>query len=121
LRDVVAITSQDVWAFGGQYATPPDQQPSQLLVEHWDGASWQIVSNPPLPPSASRTSGGSLSATRIPGTNQLWAVGEWQEWVSMGRGQPLIERWDGTAWQIVPSPALPKDAGGGGWNSVVAL
>ncbi|HEV2460207.1 MAG TPA: hypothetical protein VGS80_17765 [Ktedonobacterales bacterium] len=121
LSDVAAITSQDVWAFGGQFAAPPDQQPSQLLVEHWDGASWQIVSSPPLPPSPSRTSGGSLSATRIPGTKQLWAVGEWHEWVSMGRGQPLIERWDGTAWHIVSSPALPTGALLGGWAGVVAL
>lgn len=121
LSDVVAVTAQDVWAFGGQYATPPDQQPSQVLVEHWNGARWQIASSPPLPPSPSRTSGASLSATRIPGTNQLWAVGEWHEWVSMGAGQPLIERWDGTAWQIVPSPALPKGAMGGSWSGVVAL
>lgn len=121
LSDVVAITAQDVWAFGGQYASPPDQQPSQLLVEHWNGASWQIVSSPPLPPSPAPNNGASLRATRIPGTHQLWAVGEWHAWVSMGRGQPLIERWDGAAWQVVPSPALPKGALGGGWSGVVAL
>lgn len=121
LSDMVAITAQDVWAFGGQYSAPPDQQPSELLVEHWNGARWQIVSSPPLPPSAAPNKGGSLRATRIPGTNQLWAVGEWHEWVSMGRGQPLIERWTGAAWQIVPSPALPTGAMGGGWSDVVAL
>jgi hypothetical protein len=121
LSDVVVITAQDVWAFGGQYSTPPDQQAPQLLVEHWNGASWQIVSSPPLPPTTSRFGGASLSATRIPGTNQLWAVGEWHEWIGLGRGEPLIERWNGSSWQIVPSPALPKDARGGGWSSVVAL
>ena len=121
LSEVVAITAQDVWAFGGQYATPPDQQAPQVLVEHWNGASWQIVSSPPLPSGTSRNGGATLSATRIPGTNQLWAVGEWHQWIGLGRGTPLIERWDGTAWQIVPGPALPKNAGGGGWSSVVAL
>jgi hypothetical protein len=121
LSGVAAITSQDVWAFGGQFAAPPDQQPSQLLVEHWNGASWQIVSSPPLPPSTNLHNGGALTAVHIPGTKQLWAVGGWHTGVSMGPGQPLIERWDGTAWQIVPSPALPTGALGGSWSGVVAL
>ena len=121
LSNVVAITPRDVWAFGGQYASPPDQQAPQVLVEHWDGAQWQIVRSPPLPSGTSQNGGAAFSATLIPGTNQLWAVGEWHQWLGLGRGQPLIERWNGSAWQIVPSPALPKDSGGGGWNSVVAL
>ena len=121
LRNVVAITAQDVWAFGGQYSSPPDQQPSDLLVEHWNGASWQIVSSPPLPATSMDNGGYLTAAARIPGTNQLWAVGAWHPGVSMGPGDPLIERWDGSAWQIVPSPALPKDASGGGWSGVVAL
>jgi hypothetical protein len=120
LNGVAAITSQDVWAVGGQQAGPDEL--SQLLVEHWGGAGWQIVSSPPLPPSAAPKRGGSLSAvTRISGTNQLWAVGNWHEWTNLGRGQPLIERWDGTAWQVVASPALPTGAMGGGWSGVVAL
>jgi hypothetical protein len=121
LSSVAAIASNDVWAFGGQWTTPPDQQAPDVLVEHWDGASWQIVSNPALPPKRAPQGGGALSVTRIPGTNQLWAAGEWHEWIGLGPGEPLIERWDGTTWQIVPSPALPKGAIGGGWSRVVAL
>ncbi|HEU5438436.1 MAG TPA: hypothetical protein VFU88_04025 [Ktedonobacterales bacterium] len=122
LSGVAAIASDDVWAVGGQQIDDDGQRPAPLLVEHWDGASWQIVSSPPLPPSAAPNNGGSFTAvTRIPGTNQLWAVGDWHAWINLGRGQPLIEHWTGTAWQVVPSPALPKGAMGGGWNSVVAL
>ncbi len=122
LYGVAAIASNEVWAVGSQQVDPDGQRPAQLLVERWDGASWQIVSSPPLPPSAAPNNGGSLSAvTHIPGTNQLWAVGEWHAWTNLGRGQPLIERWDGTAWQLVPSPSLPSGALGGGWSGVVAL
>ena len=120
LSNVVAIASRDVWAFGDQRTEQDPQLPAQVLVERWNGATWQIVSSPPLPSPAPSHSGGSLSATRIPGTDQLWAVGEWSP-LTMGRGDPLIERWTGTAWQIVPSPAVPAGALGGGWSGVVAL
>lgn len=122
ITGIAAIASNDVWAVGNQWPGPDDQLPYQPLVEHWNGASWQIVSSPPLPPTTNQNNGGFLSAVaRIPGTNQLWAVGTWQEALSMNPGKPLIERWDGAAWQIVPSPALPSDAMGGNWNGVVAL
>jgi hypothetical protein len=122
IAGIAAIASNDVWAVGSQMPGQDDQLPFEPLVEHWNGASWQIVSNPPLPSSTNLHNGGYLTAvTRIPGTNQLWAVGRWQEAVSMNRGQPLIERWDGTAWHIVPSPALPTGAMLGGWAGVVAL
>lgn len=122
IAGIAAIASNDVWAVGSQRTDLDPQRPAQLLVERWDGANWQIVSSPPLPPSAAPNNGGYLSAvTRIPGTNQLWAVGEWHEWTNLGRGQPLIERWNDAAWQIMPSPSLPNGALGGGWTGVVAL
>lgn len=120
LNAVAAISANDVWAVGQQQGNP-DQIP-QPLVERWDGTSWHLVGNLPLPPSAAPTNGGSLVAvTHIPGTHQLWAVGEWHAWTNLGRGQPLIERWDGSSWQVVPSPSLPDGALGGGWSGVVAL
>jgi hypothetical protein len=98
----------------------PDQL-AQPLIERWDGASWQVVSSP-LPPSAAPNRGGVLSAvTRIPGTNQLWAVGGWTQYTVTAPLQPLIERWNGTAWQIVTSPTLPSGAMGGIWYGIVAL
>ena len=122
ITGIAAIATNDVWAVGNQWPDPGDQLPSQPLVEHWNGANWQIVSSLPLPPTTDQINGGSLSAvTRIPGTNQLWTVGKWQEALSMNPGKPLIERWDGNNWQIVPSPSLPTGALGGGWSGVVAL
>jgi hypothetical protein len=120
LNGVAATTSHDVWAVGQQQADP--EQLTQPLVEHWDGASWHLVSSLPLPQSAAPTRGGFLNAvTRIPGTNQLWAVGGWSQWVTTAPPQLLIERWDGTTWQIVTSPPAPGGAMGGSWYGVVAL
>jgi hypothetical protein len=59
--------------------------------------------------------------TRIPGTNQLWAVGNWSKYSVPALPEPLIERWNGTSWQIVTSPVLPDGTQRGNWNGVVAL
>ena len=118
LYGVAALASNEVWAVGGRQADP-DQLP-QPVVERWDGAAWHLVSSAPLPQGA--PSGAILTAVaRIPGTNQLWAVGQLNQYLTYAPPHPLIERWDGTAWQIVPSPALPSDAMGGAWSGVVAL
>jgi hypothetical protein len=120
LNGVAATTSHDVWAVGQRQADP--EQLTQPLVGHWDGASWHLVTSLPLPQSSAPTRGGFLNAvTRIPGTNQLWAVGGWSQWVTTAPPQPLIERWDGATWQIVTSPPSPGGAMGGSWYGVVAL
>ena len=125
LTSVAAITAHDVWAVGGQGSVQVlDQRLSLPVVEHWDGATWQVVSTPPLtqgvPQGAQR--GGYLNAvTRIPGTNQLWAVGGQQHATNPDSSEPLIERWDGSRWQVAPGPALPSNAMGGSWTGVAAL
>lgn len=123
LNGVAAVTANDVWAVGQQTPLPDPlaQSLAQPLIERWDGATWRIV-NSPLPQSAAPTKGAILTAvTRIPGTNQLWAVGGWTQYVNTAPPHPLIERWDGAAWQIIASPALPDGAMGGSWDGVVAL
>jgi hypothetical protein len=116
LAGVAAIAANDVWTVGRQ--DTGSAHLLQPLVEHWDGAAWRIVSSP-LPQGA--TNGVLSTVTRIPGTHQLWAVGEWSQYAVPALPQPLLERWDGTTWQIVTSPALPSGAVGGSWNGVVAL
>jgi hypothetical protein len=73
---VAAISSDDAWA-AGYYNNTPDQ----TLIEHWDGKKWIISSTPNIT--------GVLQAVgQVPGTDQLWAVGEY----SNGNGaQGLIE------------------------------
>ena len=87
LYGTLAVSSTSAWAVGGNVAPQ---------IEHWTGAGWQAVPNP-----ASSRAGQLFAVTRIPNTNQLWAVGQ----SSAGLGyRTLIERWDGTKWAIIPSP-----------------
>ncbi len=165
LNGVAAVSSQDVWAVGGQNNTTlierwngtqwrvipsPNASPSMNsltgvaaldantvwaagaytnatgvklpLIERWDGTQWRIVASP-IPSGA--TASGFTSLSAIPGSNHVWAVGSvrYGQPPSGGTGyfQPLIERWDGGAWQIVASPTLPSEALAGELNGVVAL
>jgi hypothetical protein len=82
------------------------QEGFTTLIEHWDGASWQIV---PSPNGADGN--GELEAIAVASANDIWAVG-----ASLHvQGAPplanlsitdrtLIEHWDGKIWSVVPSP-----------------
>jgi hypothetical protein len=71
LYSVTAISSNDVWAVGS-YLTNGDNSFYRTLIEHWDGAHWSIVSSP-----NDGTSDNFLyGVTRVPGTQQMWAVGK---------------------------------------------
>lgn len=111
---VVAVAANDVWAVGSSEAHP--------LAERWDGASWQVVATA-TPADASASYFNAVA--RIPDSRQLWAVGSVQYTPAPGGEheyfQALIERWDGSAWRVVASPALPQGAFGSTLNGVVAL
>jgi hypothetical protein len=68
------------------------------LVEHWDGARWRMVPSPN--PAGSTYS--VLSGISCPSRLECAAVGYTIS--RKGRGAPLIERWNGRAWSIVPNP-----------------
>lgn len=115
LLGMAAVSSNDVWMVGQTYPTPFVSLP---LTERWDGVSWKIVANAELP---GVTESLLHSATHIPGTNQLWAVGYALKGPRPAYEQPLIERWDGASWQAVSGPALPSGSFGGELKGVVAL
>lgn len=115
LTSVVAIAANDVWAVGHYSTSASGAQP---LIEHWNGSAWQIVSSPPVP----GTGHGFLTAlARVPGTQQLWALGYTAAASSSEPLHALIERWDGTAWQVITAPALPSGALAASLKGVVAL
>jgi hypothetical protein len=96
LRAVTALASNDVWAVGSKsgYSTP--------VAYHWNGTAWSEVPTAPL----SGSTGGNNLFYGVAGTasNQVWAVG----YQSTGSGpQPLVQRWNGTAFANETLPALP--------------
>lgn len=96
LQGVAAVSPSDVWAVGyyvdssGVYKT---------LIEHWDGSSWSIVSSP-SPGSTFNT----LAGVDVSSANDVWAVGQTSDNPSGSPGETLVEHWDGSTWEVVPSP-----------------
>lgn len=86
-----ALAPDDIWAVGGVSRV---NGPAQALIEHWNGARWQLV---PGPPKNAFTLYGvaALSAKNV------WAVGETGV---TGGLRTLTIHWNGTAWKRVPSP-----------------
>jgi hypothetical protein len=98
LAAVTAVpNSQTAWAVGYYYRT--DGLPS-TLIQRWDGTTWSVVPSPDGSGQGSNLLFGVSSA----GPNDAWAVGTYQ--VKNTVFLPLTEHWDGSSWQIVPSPGL---------------
>ncbi|HJQ73283.1 MAG TPA: hypothetical protein VJ814_00235 [Gaiellaceae bacterium] len=95
----VTAAAGDVWAVG-RYSLNKKQLP---LFERWDGARWRVVPSPGTTGSRERRDAFSAGALA---SDDVWAVGT----DASGTGtQPLVERWDGSAWSVVPTPPTSTD------------
>jgi hypothetical protein len=104
LRDVAAISADDVWAVGlaGN---------SGLLI-HWDGHGWHLV-------RAVAANDASLWGVSADASDDVWAVG------ANARGY-LVLHWDGTLWHrfsvlSVPDATTPNSVTFAHLNTVLAL
>lgn len=85
-----ASSPSDAWAVGSGNGIG-------TLTAHWNGTSWKVVSSPNPGGSNSFLQGVTSSSP----TN-AWAVGDYID--GKGRTLTLIEQWNGTHWNVVPSP-----------------
>ena len=83
---------------------------TDTTLMRWDGASWQIV---PSPSVSNKTNG--LVAIACVSSSNCWAVG-YQITLQTVQVQTLTLHWDGTSWQIVPSPNV-----GNGFNALYGV
>ncbi len=93
LSAVSGSSSSNVWAVGW-YQSGPLGIDHSTLVEHWDGARWQVQPSPDGPGS---TADSQLFAVAALSRTSAWAIGSNEGPV------PLIERWDGVHWTAMPS------------------
>ncbi|HVS11152.1 MAG TPA: hypothetical protein VMS76_14880 [Planctomycetota bacterium] len=59
------------------------------LIEHWDGNAWSLVNG----------AGGALYGVAAVSPGDAWQVGD-------HAGLALIGRWNGSTWEVSPSPSL---------------
>lgn len=94
LASVTCVSSSDCWAVGRSFT---DDLKAQTFTEHWNGTAWSVVPSP----NTSPTSDNFLNGVTCTSASECWAAGA----AAIGSTfQSLIERWDGSAWTIVPTP-----------------
>jgi hypothetical protein len=108
---LAAISARDIWLVGEE-GTTESAPKYHTLVEHWNGSKWTIVPAPYAYKDQEPNIG--LSAVGGSSSTNVWAVGHYQSGPAGTDASPLIEHWDGTRWQLQPSPdpVRPQDEGG---------
>jgi hypothetical protein len=91
LSSIASISSKAVWAVGSSNNL-------STLVEKWNGTAWKIVASP----NVTGQSNILNSIVAISG-KAIWAAGDLFN-TTNGQYSTLIEKWNGTAWSIIPSP-----------------
>jgi hypothetical protein len=100
---VLAVESfgpNDVWAVGhGRSGATLDLLP---IAWHWDGTSWSYQLMP-------RSGAVQVTPTDVLAVSptELWMVGYKLERLDSPGNLPVVQRWNGTAWQEVDGPDIP--------------
>jgi hypothetical protein len=101
LTSVVSITPNDVYA-AGYTAQDPSDGPWHALIEHWDGATWQVV------PLNQRAFTVRLTGIAASGPNAVVAVGNYRK-VDYQETGSYSAVWNGSRWsteRLVPDHSL---------------
>jgi sugar lactone lactonase YvrE len=69
----VAVSANDVWAFGDTDAFGPEQITN--LVMHWDGTKWSIVPSPDPNPRHLQIVDDVIDGGTVDPQGNLWLVG----------------------------------------------
>ena len=77
---------------------------SRTLIESWNGSSWSIIPSPNQAPGVNDLDNDILTALSCASASSCMAVGSIENGTVLT--QPLIERWNGTRWSIIPSPSV---------------
>ena len=96
LVSVSCASAVSCFAVGNSQASPTS--PALTLIERWNGKSWTIASSP----DAAHATGNYLEGVSCVSALRCFAVGDYTSGGTAG--STLIERWNGTAWTITPSP-----------------
>ena len=114
LAAVDALSPNDAWAVGRFVADTSSEAGGRTLTEHWNGSAWGLV---PSPNTGIEGGNGNLRGVHALASDDVWAVGSYLPDVGAPTAQPLIERWDGEEWQIVPGPSSSP----GPWSELFAV
>src|SRR5260370_1077008 len=96
LGEVAVDPSGEIWAVGTYFN--PAHNREQTLVERGNGSNWQVVPSP-----NAGIDNNDLHGVAVELSGNAWAVGSYFD-PRTGSSRTLIERWNGSNWNIMPSP-----------------
>jgi hypothetical protein len=99
LSSVAATSASNAWAVGEVVSG----RSFNGLILHWNGTTWRRVASPP--PKYGKY-GNALRGVAATSAANAWAVGCTDGCPVFG-GNPVIARWNGTAWKQVAAPTTP--------------
>jgi hypothetical protein len=99
LIGVSAISAASAWAVGTTGDCGCGNGDSLIL--HWNGSNWKRVPSPT--PAGGRRGGAALVSVAATSADNAWAVGASGCGCLPSSFWPFILRWNGTAWEQVPS------------------
>jgi len=103
LNAVTVAANGALWAVGDEFDAN-DLLQHTLTLRRSAAAGWGVVASPS--PATTSAAGTKLISVTAAARGTLWAVGQYID--TSFRQQTLALRYDGSSWQIVPSPSLGK-------------
>jgi hypothetical protein len=95
LGAVTATSASNAWAVGSSSTGTA----GKTLILRWNGTKWVQAPSPnPSGPVIEMDLAGAAATS----ASNAWAVGDFTTGTSQ---QTIIERWNGTAWKLVPNPS----------------
>ena len=120
-QTVHAVSTNDVWAAGGQRIAAPDGfVGTHLMVQHWNGSQWSIV---PAPVTIGG-SGNFIDDIEVVAADDIWFVGDWLKFPpsSSAEKRALAMHWDGSGFTIFDTPFFDNaPIGGHGLTAISAV
>lgn len=96
--DCVSVT--DCFVVGSAVTYDGGPQPSTPFIARWNGTKWSIMRSA----NVSGRNMNALSDISCTAPDFCMAVGTAASTSNPSAEQPLVERWDGTSWKLLPSP-----------------
>ena len=86
LEGMTCVSARDCWAVGNYITSAASASYAQLLIEHYGGTGWTIVSSP----NPSGSTGAVLWGVTCVSSDECWAMGNYTD--ADGNTQTLIEQ-----------------------------
>ena len=114
LLAIAGSSDNDLWAVGWFL----ENNSRHNLTLHWNGSTWERVPVPDVVNVGDNSVNGLYGVAAI-APNDVWVVGYA---VSLSTPyQTVTLHWNGTVWQIVPSPNLTRPGSHNALNALVAI